>query len=297
MSEMIIGILAAAAAFLAGKVLLLHCSFKEITVQLREKLREDTNTKITAAVRNPQIRRLAAELNVELEHMRALQIKYLEGDQNLKMAVTNISHDLRTPLTVISAYLEMMEKETDPAKQREYLDVIRERTEELRQMTEELFAYTFFTGEREMILPEKTEVSRVLEKALSDYYAVFRGCRIVPEISLPEHTVWRMGNEKALQRVFGNILSNAVKYSKGDLKIRMTEAGEVIFSNRAPDLDVTKAGRLLERYFTLNQGRDASGLGLSIARTLTEQMQGKLEAKYRNGELQIRLWLPDVPEE
>lgn len=77
----------------------------------------------------------------------------------------------------------------------------------------------------------------------------------------------------------------------------MTEAGEVIFSNRAPDLDVTKAGRLLERYFTLNQGRDASGLGLSIARTLTEQMQGKLEAKYRNGELQIRLWLPDVPEE
>ena len=146
MSEMIIGILAAAAAFLAGKVLLLHCSFKEITVQLREKLREDTNTKITAAVRNPQIRRLAAELNVELEHMRALQIKYLEGDQNLKMAVTNISHDLRTPLTVISAYLEMMEKETDPAKQREYLEVIRERTEELRQMTEELFAYTFFTG-------------------------------------------------------------------------------------------------------------------------------------------------------
>ena len=105
------------------------------------------------------------------------------------------------------------------------------------------------------------------------------------------------GNEKALQRVFGNILSNAVKYSKGDLKIRMTEAGEVFFSNRAPDLDVTKAGRLLERYFTLNQGRDASGLGLSIARTLTEQMQGKLEAKYRNGELQIRLWLPDVPEE
>ena len=147
------------------------------------------------------------------------------------------------------------------------------------------------------ILPEKTEVSRVLEKALSDYYAVFRGCRIVPEISLPEHAVWRMGNEKALQRVFGNILSNAVKYSKGDLKIRMTEAGEVFFSNRAPELDVTKAGRLLERYFTLNQGRDASGLGLSIARTLTEQMQGKLEAKYRNGELQIRLWLPDVPEE
>lgn len=288
----IIGISAAAVAFLLWKVLLLYHSVKEIQMQIEEKLEQDTNTRITIAARDRKLRRFAVRINKELEELRRLQLKYLQGDQNLKMAVTNISHDLRTPLTVISAYLEIMERETDPAVLKDYLGIIRERTEELKQMTKELFSYTLFTGEQEEFCTEKTNLNRVLETVLSSYYAVFQGCRIQPRISLPEETVWCLGNERALQRIFDNVLNNAVKYSAGDLKVFMTEQGEISFSNRAPEMDATKAGRLLDRYFTLEQGTGSSGLGLSIARTLVERMQGEIAAEYERGELKIRIRLP-----
>ena len=288
----IIGISAAAVAFLLWKVLLLYHSVKEIQIQIEEKLEQDTNTRITIAARDRKLRRFAVRINKELEELRRLQLKYLQGDQNLKMAVTNISHDLRTPLTVISAYLEIMEKETDPAVLQEGLGIIRERTEELKQMTKELFSYTLFTGEQEEFCTEKINLNRVLETVLSGYYAVFQGCRIRPEISMPEETVWCLGNERALQRIFDNVLNNAVKYSVGDLKVSMTERGEISFSNRAPEMDVTKAGRLMDRFFTLEQGRGSSGLGLSIARTLVERMQGEIDAEYAHGELEIRIRLP-----
>ena len=288
----IIGISAAAAAFLLWKVLLLYHSVKEIQMQMEEKLEQDTNTRITIAARDRKLRRFAVRINTELEKLRRMQLQYLQGDQNLKTAVTNISHDLRTPLTVISAYLEIMEKETDPAVLQEGLGIIRERTEELKQMTKELFSYTLFTGEQEEFCTEKINLNRVLETVLSGYYAVFQGCRIRPEISMPEETVWCLGNERALQRIFDNVLNNAVKYSVGDLKVSMTERGEISFSNRAPEMDVTKAGRLMDRFFTLEQGRGSSGLGLSIARTLVERMQGEIDAEYAHGELEIRIRLP-----
>ena len=207
----IIGISAAAAAFLLWKVLLLYHSVKEIQMQMEEKLEQDTNTRITIAARDRKLRRFAVRINTELEKLRRMQLQYLQGDQNLKTAVTNISHDLRTPLTVISAYLEIMEKETDPAVLQEGLGIIRERTEELKQMTKELFSYTLFTGEQEEFCTEKINLNRVLETVLSGYYAVFQGCRIRPEISMPEETVWCLGNERALQRIFDNVLNNAVK--------------------------------------------------------------------------------------
>ena len=172
----------------------------------------------------------------------------------------------------------------------------------LRQMTEELFAYTFFTGEREMILPEKTEVSRVLEKALSDYYAVFRGCRIVPEISLPEHTVWRMGNEKALQRVFGNILSNAVKYSdcrkkqpELTISLEQLELEDVLrICDNGVGVKECDFPYIFEKGFTGNPadtGKKATGMGLYLCRKMADDLSLGLEARSQSGkgfEMSIR---------
>ena len=106
---------------------------------------------------------------------------------------------------------------------------------------------------------------------------------------MPDAPVYCMINEAAASRVFGNILSNAVKYSSGDLTVRLTPEGEAEFSNSAPVLDEVQVGRLFERFFTVEAARGSTGLGLSIARTLMEQMGGTVSARLSGGKLVLHL--------
>ena len=106
---------------------------------------------------------------------------------------------------------------------------------------------------------------------------------------MPDAPVYCMMNEAAASRVFGNVLSNAVKYSSGDLAVRLTADGEAEFANTAPGLDDVQVGRLFERFFTVEAARGSTGLGLSIARTLMEQMGGTVSPRLSGGKLVLRL--------
>lgn len=121
------------------------------------------------------------------------------------------------------------------------------------------------------------------------FYGALTERKITPEIHLPKEPVLRKENREALSRVFGNILSNVLKYSDGDLKVELKENGELTFSNHARDLDEVQVGKLFDRFFTVETARGSTGLGLSIARTLMEQMGGKIVVGYEDGVLKIRL--------
>jgi len=94
-------------------------------------------------------------------------------------------------------------------------------------------------------------------------------------------------NKAALSRIFGNILNNALKYSDGDLEISMEKTGTITFTNTAAALDEVQVGRLFERFFTVETGRNSTGLGLAIAKTLAEQMGGRITAKYQEIKLTV----------
>ena len=103
----------------------------------------------------------------------------------------------------------------------------------------------------------------------------------------------RMLNRNALTRIFGNIISNAVKYSDGDLIITLSENGEITFSNHASRLDEIKTGRLFDRFYTVETASaESTGLGLSIAKVLTEQMGGKIAAEYEDGMIRVKINFP-----
>ena len=165
--------------------------------------------------------------------------RYQQGDLELKEAVTNISHDLRTPLTAISGYLDLLEREEKSETTQRYLSHIQNRTEVLKNLTEE--------------------------------------------------PVWRQLDAGAVNRIFSNIISNALKYSDGDLSVVMEPDGSITFSNTSQALNTVAVGKLFDRFYTVEASRNSTGLGLSIAKILTERMGGSISANYFDGKLYITI--------
>lgn len=288
-----------AAVFLGIRLALMRGAAGEISAELSEKLNTDTNTLISISGRDKAMRRLAGELNTHLKELQRQRRRYTQGDLELKNAVTSISHDLRTPLTAISGYLDLLDRVLDGVEKSEtvqrYLQVIRNRTEAMTQLTGELFSYsvTLTQGEGERDKTETVVINRVLEESILGFYAALEERGITPEIHIPEKKVTRRLDPSALSRIFANLLSNALKYSDGDLWVEMTENGEITFSNTASGLDGVQTEQLFDRFYTLESARKSTGLGLSIARVLMERMGGTIAAQYREGRLYLRIALPE----
>jgi len=290
----IIGIMGAVIVVLLVKIHILQRAAKEIEAAFADKLITDTNTLIDVSTGDRYMRGLAASINAQLRKLRAERHRFSQGDTELKNAVTNISHDLRTPLTAICGYLDLLEQEDKSETAAQYLEIIRNRTEILAQLTEELFRYSvILSGERNTV-KETVVINGVLEESIAAFYTTFNERGIVPNIQIPEKKIIRTLDPSALTRVFSNLLNNAVKYSDGDLEIVMTDKGEIFFSNTAIGLNEIQVGRLFDRFYTVEAARKSTGLGLAIARTLIEQMNGTISAKYENSKLSICILLPDT---
>ena len=287
------GILITIVILLTLKIHLLKKSAYEISDAFSDRLTSDSNVLIDLSSRDRHMRNLAYTINKELKKLINDRHRYQQGDAELKNAVTNISHDLRTPLTAVCGYLDMLDKEEQGENSKRYLKIIRGRTEIMKQLTEELFRYSVFTSVSDGTPSEPVILNSALEESLSAMYTSLKAGHITPSVTMPDVKVKRMLNRNALSRIFGNIISNAVKYSDGDLEITLEENGRITFSNHAEKLDEIQVGRLFDRFYTVETASSGStGLGLSIARALTEQMGGSIDAEYEDGMILIHVHFP-----
>ena len=286
-------LLAIAVLLLLWKLWLLRRSAEELRRGVQERLETDTNTLLSIPSRDGAMCRLAAGLNVQLRQLRRERQQYQNGDRDLKEAVTNVSHDLRTPLTAICGYLDLLEGEEKSEAAERYLSLIRGRTDHLRSLTEEYFRTSAVLAAEEPEPAEPVSLNRAVEESLAAWYGVLSARGIAPEVELPETPVVRPLNREAVSRILSNVLSNAAKYSPGDLRIVLEEDGTLTFSNAAPSLTPVLVERLFDRYFTVESGGQGTGLGLSIARRLTEQMGGTAAAGWQGGILTVRLYFPE----
>lgn len=287
--EMLIGILIVVVVILCIKIHFLHRAMEEMEAGFGERIAQDTNTLITISSGDRVARRLAGQLNDQLRLLRQERRRLQSGDRELKEAVTNISHDLRTPLTAICGYLDLLKGEEKSNTAKRYLSMIENRTEAMKMLTEELFHYSVITFEEEQMEYEEVVLNRVLEESISAYYGAFKKTGITPEIKMTEKKILRSLDKKTLQRILGNVISNGIKYSGGDFQIELTDYGEMNFTNTAPCLNAVQVGRLFQRFYTVAAARQSTGLGLSIAKNLTEKMGGKITAEYQNGRLCIKI--------
>ena len=290
----IIGILTIIVLALSVRIFLIKKAAREIRTSFAEKLITDTNTPITLSSRDKDMCALGNDINLSLSRLRSEQHRYEYGNSELQRAITNISHDLRTPLTAIYGYLELLEKEPLTLAAMQYIRILHERTEALTSLTEELFQYSVVvSGEQELSLT-LTSVNSVLEESIAAFYTTLQEKGITPTIFLPETPVLRILDHTALSRVFANLLSNAIKYSAGDLEISLSESGELLFANSSKDLNSIQIEKLFDRFYTVETVKNSTGLGLSIARALIEKMHGTISASYEKGRLMIYINLPDT---
>ena len=269
------------------KLYFIKKSIKEIRIDLKEILKSDTNNLIRISTNDKDIKELAKDLNVELKNLREQRLQYENGNQELKKTITNISHDIRTPLTAISGYIDLMKED----KKEEYLKIVERKTNDLISLTENLFDYAKIVDIGEEMAKDNCCINEILEEALVNYYTILKEKNIIPEIKISSKKIYRTINKNTLIRVFENILSNVSKYSNGNFKVILEDSGKIIFSNKSTSLDATTVEKIFNRYFTVENAKKSNGLGLSIAKQLIELNGGNITAKYVKENLIIEIMI------
>lgn len=287
----IIFILVLTCILLIIKIINIKKALKEIEKSLNNILKSDTNNLITTSSSDKYIKNLTIIFNNELKIMRDQKLQYKNGNQELKRTITNISHDLRTPLTAIKGYIDLIKEENSNKKNEKYIKIIEKKSNELVELTEQLFDFSKTLDMNIEINKENCCINEILEETLADYYTIFKEKNIKPEILLCEEKIYRMVNKASIVRIFENILSNILKYSNNNFKVELKNIGKIIFSNKATNLDETTVQKIFDRYFTVENAKKATGLGLSIAKQLVELNNGTINAKYIKDTLIIEIEL------
>lgn len=273
--------------FLAIKLYLIKKSIKEIRVSINKIIKADTNQLLTISSSDKEMKKLANDLNKELQDLRKEKLQYQNGNQELKRIITNISHDMRTPLTAISGYIDLMKENKE--KQKEYMKIIEKKTEELTLLTDQLFDFSKTMDIGVEMQREKCCINEILEETLANMYHFFKEKQIEPKLEICTQKIYKDLDKHSIIRVFENILSNVCKYSDGDFKVTLNEKGIITFSNKATSLDATTVQKIFDRYFTVENAKKSTGLGLSISKQLVKLNGGKISAKYVNEYLIIQI--------
>lgn len=274
--------------FLILKIIIMKNEINNIGKSISNIINTDTNNLITISTNDSELKKLANVLNKSLKELRNLELEYKNGNQELKSSITNISHDLRTPLTAIRGYLDLMDNNLTE-KQIKYLKTIDSKVKDLTELTEQLFDFSKTLDIQNELKKENVCINDILEDALASFYSLFKASNITPKIKICEEKVVRLINENMLKRIFENIISNAIKYSENDFNVKMYSDGLIEFSNKTDKLDQVSLEKLFCRYYTVRNAKKSNGIGLSIAKQLVDLNNGKIEAEYKNNNLIIKV--------
>jgi len=266
------------------KVVLLRRAMKEIREQVQDRIDGETSASIRLTTSDREARELANSLDRSLTDLNEERQKLIQGDRNLRKNITAISHDIRTPLTAIHSYANLLEGDASEEERAEYIHRIKERTDELREMTGDLFKYSVSQDPQyqSQLSVEELDLKRVIEDTLLSFYKEFESRGIVPEAVFPDQPVVIRYNRKTAIRIFDNLFSNASKYAEGTLRVTLGQDGTVITENYASQLTPVLVSKMFDKYFTVNDGKNSTGIGLSIARELVTENGGTIQAELQN---------------
>ena len=242
--------------------------------------------------------KLAEEINRTLEDVRERKQELSEKEKLIADAYANLSHDIRTPLTSLDGYVQLLRDATTPEEQARYTAIIRERIETLKELLEDLFTFTKLkNGKYEPELKIISLRSVTAETVLS-YYDVWKEAGVDPEIDLTEEVLPILGNELAVKRILQNITKNAMVHGHKSifvtLRKRDERTAEVVIANPVEHPEEIEISRVFEQFYTADRYHQqaSSGLGLAIAKEFTERMNGTIGASLDGNRFSVTITFP-----
>ncbi|WP_446899200.1 sensor histidine kinase [Clostridium sp. LBM24168] len=209
-----------------------------------------------------------------------------QTEYDIRKSIASISHDLRTPLTSIIGYLEMIKSgKVVLEKQCEYIDIALKRAYFLKELLNNFFELSIIESPEYNIELDYVNLNNILCEVITAFYDSFVNKEIVPEINLPDEDMIVVANKAASKRVIQNLISNIIEHAQGKVSITLKKDGEfavVITSNTTKNLNVHDVNLLFNRFYKSDPSRSYgmnAGLGLAIAKSLMDKMNGLIYAR------------------
>ena len=267
---------------------------KDICRQLAFLMKHDSNMLIHREVGLGGIGMLSDRLNDLLELRRKEKQYYQEKETLIADTYTNLSHDIRTPLTSLDGYFQLMEACENVEEQRRYLNIIHERIHSLNEMLEELFMFTKLKNESYRLELTSCCINRILKETVFSYYDDWVRREIQPDIQITEEQLYIDGNKQGLSRIIQNVIKNGLDH--GEKKIRIVlkrEQNQAVLriSNQVTASEQIDIEHVFDRFYKADAARSktSTGLGLSIAREFVRRMNGEIGAKIEENEFIVEM--------
>jgi signal transduction histidine kinase len=242
--------------------------------------------------------KLAEEINRTLEDVRERKHELSEKEKLIADAYANLSHDIRTPLTSLDGYVQLLRDATTPEEQARYTAIIRERIETLKELLEDLFTFTKLKNGKYEPELEIISLRSVTAETVLSYYDVWKEAGVDPEIDLTEEVLPILGNELAVKRILQNITKNAMVHGHKSifvtLRKRDERTAEVVIANPVEHPEEIEISRVFEQFYTADRYHQqaSSGLGLAIAKEFTERMNGTIGASLDGNRFFVTITFP-----
>lgn len=266
-----------------------------LTLELKKLNSEGKIEKLRLSLPNKNIENLIVEINTLIDDKRKMENIYKEKDIELREAIANMSHDLRTPLTSIMGYVYLLnDDKLDKEERKEYLKIIEKRSLVLNDLITNFYGLSRIQADQYEIKLEPVNLELVLGEIIAAFYETLDYKFGEPEINIEEGLGPVLGDKQALNRIFTNLIENIIKHGEGKVKISLKKKNKYIvmeFSNKAEELESKDVNRIFEKFFTKDRMRTGqnTGLGLAIVKLLVEKQGQKIEAKKVGNRLVINI--------
>ena len=266
-----------------------------LTLELKKLNSEGKIEKLRLSLPNKNIENLIVEINTLIDDKRKMENIYKEKDIELREAIANMSHDLRTPLTSIMGYVYLLnDDKLDKEERKEYLKIIEKRSLVLNDLITNFYGLSRIQADQYEIKFEPVNLELVLGEIIAAFYETLDYKFGEPEINIEEGLGPVLGDKQALNRIFTNLIENIIKHGEGEVKISLKKKNKYIvmeFSNKAEELESKDINRIFEKFFTKDRMRTGqnTGLGLAIVKLLVEKQGQKIEAKKVGNRLVINI--------
>ena len=267
--------------------------FRRINKEITNNLDEYVNIKTKSVDKDVEI--LVQNINLIFDSKQKLVAEKKKNEEELRASITNMSHDLRTPLTSIMGYLQMIRSEkASETDKKEYMDIVEKRTRSLQQLISSFYDLSRIEGNEYNFNYKKVNLSNVLCENIALFYNDFINNSIEPVIEIEEGIKEIISDEGAITRIFSNLIGNMIKHGENFVKITLKQENDVIiteFINKATGLTQENVDKLFDRFYTVDNSRSDrnTGLGLYITKILVEKLGHNIKANLKEDNLVISI--------